>query len=257
MCKKQNKQIKLHNICKTNRAKIILNTCSIYLVKAPQRLEVVVLAEVQHQREQAEDLSVEAELQEEPVVVLPHAVIDPGGEGRTTLKPPKRNLWKIFAFQLNQLSVHLVCGSLTRDSGGPFCARSGRSGCSGASVWAAWDCTCCTAPSAAALPTEEDDDNSQSGHEQRKKEDVNVVLLRVHFLFPHLTEVCEGRGEDGQDPLWRLGSAPQSRGPTLRNNLPDTHTFTHGYKSEPFLKVGGIKMAKGCGFNPRHWGSRD
>lgn len=45
----------------------------------------------------------------------------------------------------------LVCGLLTRDSGGPFCARSGRSGCSGGSVWGAWGCTCCTAPSAAAL----------------------------------------------------------------------------------------------------------
>lgn len=71
-----------------------------YLVKARQRLEVVVLAEVQHQCEQAEDLSVEAELQEEPVVVLSYAVIDPGGEGKTTVKThppfPKEN-WKMFA----------------------------------------------------------------------------------------------------------------------------------------------------------------
>lgn len=75
---------------------MVLNTCSIHLVKARQRLEVVVLAEVQHQCEQAEDLSVEAELQEEPVVVFSHTVIDPGGEGTTTLKTPhiipKRNV---------------------------------------------------------------------------------------------------------------------------------------------------------------------
>lgn len=57
-----------------------------YLVKAGQWLEVVVLAEVQHQCEQAEDLSVEAELQEEPVVVLSHAVVDPGGDGTTTFR---------------------------------------------------------------------------------------------------------------------------------------------------------------------------
>lgn len=50
-----------------------------YLVEARQWLEVIVLAEVQHQGEQAEDLSVEAELQEKPVIVLSHAVIDPGG----------------------------------------------------------------------------------------------------------------------------------------------------------------------------------
>lgn len=49
-----------------------------YLVEFRQRLEVVVLAEVKHQRVQTEDLSVEAELQEEPVVVLSHTVIDPG-----------------------------------------------------------------------------------------------------------------------------------------------------------------------------------
>lgn len=48
-----------------------------YLVQARQRLEVIVLAEVQHQGEQTEDLSVETELQEEPVVVFSHAVIDP------------------------------------------------------------------------------------------------------------------------------------------------------------------------------------
>lgn len=65
---------------------MVSKTCSIYLIKACQRLEVVVLAEVQHQREQAEDLSVEAELQEEPVVVFSNAVIDPGGEGMATLK---------------------------------------------------------------------------------------------------------------------------------------------------------------------------
>lgn len=49
-----------------------------YLVKACQWLEVIVLAEVQHQGEQTEDLSVETELQEEPVVVFSHTVIDPG-----------------------------------------------------------------------------------------------------------------------------------------------------------------------------------
>lgn len=48
-----------------------------YLVQARQRLEVIVLAEVQHQGEQTEDLSVETELQEEPVVVFSHTVIDP------------------------------------------------------------------------------------------------------------------------------------------------------------------------------------
>lgn len=57
-----------------------------YLVESRQRLEVVVLAEVQHQCEQAEDLSVEAELQEEPVVVLSHTVVNPGGVGTTTFK---------------------------------------------------------------------------------------------------------------------------------------------------------------------------
>lgn len=49
-----------------------------YLVEARQWLEVIVLAEVQHQGEQTEDLSVETELQEEPVVVFSHTVIDPG-----------------------------------------------------------------------------------------------------------------------------------------------------------------------------------
>lgn len=76
---------------------VIFNTCSIYLVKALQGLEVVVLAEVQHQCEQAEDLSVEAELQEEPVVVLPHAVIDPGGERMTTLTSHTSFTKKTFA----------------------------------------------------------------------------------------------------------------------------------------------------------------
>ena len=49
-----------------------------HLMAAAQRQEVVVLAEVQQQREEAEQLRVEAELQEEPVVVLAHAVVDPG-----------------------------------------------------------------------------------------------------------------------------------------------------------------------------------
>jgi len=48
-----------------------------YLVEGGQRLEVVVLAEVHDQGEQTEHLSVEAELQEQPVVVLAHAVVDP------------------------------------------------------------------------------------------------------------------------------------------------------------------------------------
>lgn len=51
-----------------------------YLVQSCQWLEVIVLAEVQHQSEQTEDLSVEAELQEEPVVVFSHTVIDPGNK---------------------------------------------------------------------------------------------------------------------------------------------------------------------------------
>lgn len=111
-----------------------------YLVKAGQRLEVVVLAEVQHQCEQAEDLSVEAELQEEPVVVLSHAVVDPGGDGTTTFRThtlQKRRLRKILAVSLHQLCVRSACSLLTRDSGGPSCARSGRIGCSGGSVWGA------------------------------------------------------------------------------------------------------------------------
>lgn len=49
-----------------------------YLVKSCQWLEVIILAEVQHEGEQTEDLSVETELQEEPVVVFSHTVIDPG-----------------------------------------------------------------------------------------------------------------------------------------------------------------------------------
>ena len=49
-----------------------------HLVEARQRLEVIVLTEVERQGEQTEDLSVETELQEEPVVVFAHAVIDPG-----------------------------------------------------------------------------------------------------------------------------------------------------------------------------------
>lgn len=49
-----------------------------YLVQPCQWLEVIVLTKVQHQGEQTEDLSVETELQEEPVVVLSHTVIDPG-----------------------------------------------------------------------------------------------------------------------------------------------------------------------------------
>lgn len=119
-----------------------------YLVKARQRLKVVVLAEVQHQCEQAEHLSVEAELQEEPVVILSYAVIDPGGGSRTNshIISPREIVKNICCWA--QSAVH----PLTRDSDGPFCARSGRSGCSGGNVWDAWDCTCCTAPSAAALP---------------------------------------------------------------------------------------------------------
>lgn len=61
----------------TQQSKFVAG-CEHFLVKACQWLEVVVLTEVQHQREQAEDLSVEAKLQEKPVVVLSHAVIDPG-----------------------------------------------------------------------------------------------------------------------------------------------------------------------------------
>lgn len=48
-----------------------------YLILSGQWLEVIVLAEVQHQGEQTEDLSVETELQEEPVVVFSHTVVDP------------------------------------------------------------------------------------------------------------------------------------------------------------------------------------
>lgn len=66
------------------RLHCIRNPCRMYLVETRQWLEIIVLAEVQHQGEQAEDLSVEAELQEEPVIVLSHAVIDPGGDGIKT-----------------------------------------------------------------------------------------------------------------------------------------------------------------------------
>lgn len=65
------------------RLHCIPNPFRMYLVEAHQWLEIIVLAEVQHQGEQAEDLSVEAELQEEPVIVLSHAVIDPGGGIKT------------------------------------------------------------------------------------------------------------------------------------------------------------------------------
>lgn len=88
MSKKERKKqqiITYITICKTIKVKIFLSTCRMYLVKACQRLEVVVLTKVQHQCEQAEHLSVEAELQEEPVVVLSYAVIDPGGRGKATL----------------------------------------------------------------------------------------------------------------------------------------------------------------------------
>lgn len=87
--------------------------------------------------------------------------------------------------------------------------------------------------------------------------DIYVVSLWVHFLFPHLTEVCEGWWEDVQDPPWRLWSTPQSRGPTKRNNLSNIHTFTHGYKPETSFKVGGIRWQEGCRFIPWLWGSRD
>ena len=50
---------------------------NVYLIQLRQGLEVVVLTEVQKQSEQTEDLSIKAELQEEPVVVLPYTVIDP------------------------------------------------------------------------------------------------------------------------------------------------------------------------------------
>lgn len=49
-----------------------------YLGAGAQRLQPVVVAEVQRQREEAEQQRVAAELQEEPVVVLAHAVVDPG-----------------------------------------------------------------------------------------------------------------------------------------------------------------------------------
>lgn len=87
-----------------------------------------------------------------------------------------------------------VCAP-TKDSGGPSCAHSGRSGCSGGSVLAAWGCTCCTAPSAAALSREHNINKAFSvemGH---------ALLPRLYFLFPHLSEVCEGPWEDVQDRL--------------------------------------------------------
>lgn len=134
------KNVKLYNIYQPNEDKIFLAACRMYLVKAGQRLEVVVLAEVQHECEQAEDLSVEAELQEEPVVVLSNAVVDPGGEGTTAFKThtlQKKTCVKDIGCLAESAVSALACSSLTRDSGGPSCARSGRIGCSGGSVWAA------------------------------------------------------------------------------------------------------------------------
>lgn len=58
----------------------LLTENSMYLVYSCQWLKVIVLAEVQHQGEQTENLSVETELQEEPVVVFSHTVIDPGSK---------------------------------------------------------------------------------------------------------------------------------------------------------------------------------
>lgn len=58
----------------------VFNSNKRYLVEARQWLVVVVLTEVEHQSEQTEDLSVETELQEEPVVVFSDTVVDPGNK---------------------------------------------------------------------------------------------------------------------------------------------------------------------------------
>lgn len=133
----------------------IPNPCRMYLVEARQWLEIIVLAEVQHQGEQTEDLSVEAELQEEPVIVLSHAVIDPGGRrGVKTqrlrcnqlshshfsdlIRKGRAKKQTFGMFWLYKGVCVSVCARVpTKDSGGPSCAHSGRSGCSGGSVLAA------------------------------------------------------------------------------------------------------------------------
>lgn len=48
-----------------------------YLIKSCQGLEVIVLAEVQHQCEQTKNLSIETKLQEEPMVVFSHTIVNP------------------------------------------------------------------------------------------------------------------------------------------------------------------------------------
>lgn len=56
-----------------------------YLIKSCQWLEVIVLAEVQHQCEQAKNLSIETKLQEEPMVVFSHTIINPRKKGFLSL----------------------------------------------------------------------------------------------------------------------------------------------------------------------------
>lgn len=58
-----------------------------HLVDPRELREVVVLTEVQHQSEKAQHLGVEAELQKEPVVILPNTVIDPAESKRESHRP--------------------------------------------------------------------------------------------------------------------------------------------------------------------------